>query len=787
MARGSFGFMSAAKTLTRGGRLYVHGVIGIGFAVLVTAVADLPKGPEGYYFDWLVLAALTAISGSATVKLPSIPASLSVSETFVFTSVLLFGPPAGTLTVALDGLIISLWLSKNRKEYHRLLFNIAAPAISIWVASHVFFYLAGIEPLAYGQKAVQVGDFLFPLLVFTVLFFGINSWMIAFAVALETGTSAFHIWRTNFLWLSLNFFCGASVAALLAVNVDPRHVDLTYLGAVIPLLLALYLTYRTAMGRVEDAIGHLQRVNRLHLATIETLAHAVDAKDQVTHGHIRRVQNLTTQVATALGVSDELQLRAIEASALLHDMGKLAIPEHILNKPGKLTGAEFEKMKLHASIGAEILSSIEFPYPVVPIVRHHHENWDGTGYPDGICGVDIPIGARILSVVDCFDALTSDRPYRPALTTSAALDIVLQRRGSMYDPLVVDTFVNVQGSLAALPTAQVERFTSHIASASEVPRNDAPMSNRHPLGRDSLSVLRLLELFADLAEDSWDNVADLVVHRLGHAVTLSDCAVYLYDNGMDELACYWTTGGDIGLALRDKRMKRGDGVSGWVAANRRGMINSPAALDLLSTGTATERNIGHALSTPLLDGERMVGVFTIYREDPVLFSDADQEILDSIAPAMARLVGKVRPFYSAGAIPTHDYPTAHHLDAFLRRRMASGRERTAELVLLVFQARGDGRRGESAPEMAHEAQRHLRGGDIVFVCDSDTVVCVLTSASARDATGVCQRLAELIGQLQSVRSRGLESRATIVTAPRDGTNLASLLDAADKSLAKAVA
>lgn len=778
--------MNAAKSLTSRGRLYVHGVIAIGSAVLVAAVLDLPQGPDGYNLDWLILAALTAISGSATVKLPSIPASLSVSETFVFTSVLLFGPPAGTLTVALDGLIISLWLSKNRKEVHRVLFNVAAPAISIWVASHVFFYLAGIQPLAYGGETVPISKFVIPLLVFTLLFFGINSWMIAFAVALETGTSPLRIWRTNFLWLSLNFFCGASVAALLAVNVDPRNVDLTYLGAVIPLLLALYLTYRTAMGRVEDAIGHLQRVNKLHLATIETLAHAVDAKDQVTHGHIRRVQNLTTQVAEALGVTDELQLRAIEASALLHDMGKLAIPEHILNKPGKLTAAEFEKMKLHASIGAEILSSIEFPYPVVPIVRHHHENWDGTGYPDGITGVDIPIGARILSVVDCFDALTSDRPYRPALTAAAALEIVAQRRGTMYDPLVVDTFVRVQGSLAALAPARLDRLTAQIASASEIRPQEATIDDRNSRDQDSLSVLRLLELFSDLAEDSWDNVADLVIHRLGNAVKLSDCAAYLYDGAKDELACYWATGGSTGQALRDKRMKRGEGVSGWVAANRRAMINSPIALDLLATGSSDSGSAGHALSIPLLDGERLVGVFTIYRDTPDPFSAGDHEVLESIAAGMARLIAKVRPFYGSGVPSAHDFPTAHHLDAFLRRRLSARKVGSGETVLLVLQARDEKRRG-SALEMAREAHHHLRGGDIVFVCDIDTVVCLLASATEREASSICERLVQLIGQAPGIRSRGLRPCAATVTAPKDGANLAALLDSADKRLTRAVA
>src|SRR2546426_4519323 len=165
---------------------------------------------------------------------------------------------------------------------------------------------------------------------------------------------------------------------------------------------------------------------------------AIDAKDQITHGHIRRVQAYAVGLARSIGVADEKLIKAIEAAALLHDMGKLAVPEYILNKPGKLTDTEFEKMKLHASVGADILSSIEFPYPVVPIVRHHHENWDGSGYPDGLKATDIPLGARILAVVDCFDALTSDRPYRNRMDEETALGILRERRATMYDPVVVD-------------------------------------------------------------------------------------------------------------------------------------------------------------------------------------------------------------------------------------------------------------------------------------------------------------------------------------------------------------
>ena len=198
--------------------------------------------------------------------------------------------------------------------------------------------------------------------------------------------------------------------ALLIVN-NSTTVNVTTISIVLPLLLITYLTFKSSMGRIEDANRHVEQLNRMYMSTIETLAMAVDAKDQVTHGHIRRVQEHSVDLARHMGVDDDNLIKAIEAASLLHDMGKLAIPETILNKPGKLTVAEFEVMKTHSSVGADILAAIDFPYPVVPIVRHHHENWDGSGYPDGLIGTEIPIGARILAVVDCFDALTSDRPY----------------------------------------------------------------------------------------------------------------------------------------------------------------------------------------------------------------------------------------------------------------------------------------------------------------------------------------------------------------------------------------
>lgn len=428
------------RSLALGARTFIAIVVILGFTVIGHSVHALYSTPVTS--QWFVLAALTLLTGSITVKLPSIDATISVSETFVFTSVLLFGTAAGTITVTLDALIISLWLRRRGLVFHKVLFNTTAPALSIWVAATLFFIVAGVPPLT--RNTAGLSAILPGLLVFTLVYFLLNSWLMATVVSFGDVRSPLEVWRHDFLWLCLSFLSGASVSILL-ISVS-REINLTALAVIVPLLVVSYLTYHTSMARVEDANRHVDKINHLYLSTIETLAMAIDAKDQVTHGHIRRVQEQSVSLARQMGVNDDKLIKAIAAASLLHDMGKLAVPENILNKPGKLTIAEFEIMKTHSSVGADILASIEFPYPVVPIVRHHHESWDGSGYPDGLSGTEIPIGARILSVVDCFDALTSDRPYRPRLTEGEAIAILQERRGNMYDPLVVDVFIEMHNN-----------------------------------------------------------------------------------------------------------------------------------------------------------------------------------------------------------------------------------------------------------------------------------------------------------------------------------------------------
>ena len=468
-------------SLRRHARAYIGGVIACGLFAIGHSVYVLYSHPVPS--QWFLLAALTLLSGSITIKLPSIPATLSVSETFVFTSVLLFGTAAGTITVTLDGLIISLWLQRKDLEFYKLLFNATAPALAIWISANLFFYVTGAAPLS--VRTSSIAALLPGLLVFAATYFLLNSWVMAVAISLDKMLSPFQVWRQNFLWLSLSFFSGASMAIVL-VSLN-REVNFSALVVIVPLLVISYLTYHISMGRVEDANKHVVELNRLYLSTIETLAMAMEAKDQVTHGHIRRVQSYSVFLAKQLGVNDQRVVKALEAASLLHDMGKLAIPDRILNKPGKLSTAEYEIVKLHSAVGADILAAIEFPFPVVPIVRHHHENWDGSGYPDGLAGTDIPIGARILSVVDCFDALTSDRPYRSKLPDDAALAILKNRRGTMYDPVVVDALLEIHGATVVpveRPPVETVIFTARmklgrdLTSASEDSEGNEAVFNR---------------------------------------------------------------------------------------------------------------------------------------------------------------------------------------------------------------------------------------------------------------------------------------------------------------------
>ena len=763
-------------------RAYIAAVVVLGSTTIGQSVVQLVLHRIGW--SWAILALLTLISGSATVHLPALPATVSVSETFVFTSVLLFGPAAGTLTVALDALIMSLWSFRRGHPYYKLVFNICAASFALWFAAHIYYFLSPYGPLFFTRgRPISLKSLLLPLGAFTVSYYAINTGLVSLAIALERRAALLKIWKENLVWLAVNYLGGASVAALLVTYT--HDLDYSVLVIIVPLLVVLYLTFSTSMGRVEDTNRHLSELNSLYMSTIETLAMAIDAKDQITHGHIRRVQLYAVGLAKAMGVSDDSQIRAIEAAALLHDMGKLAVPEYILNKPGPLTSAEFEKMKLHAAVGADILSAIEFPYPVVPIVRHHHENWNGTGYPDKLVGSDIPMGARILAVVDCFDALTSDRPYRPRLPDKEALRILQERRGTMYDPLVVDTFTRVHLEIAPKSEVQTPGITPLRAiteASSSTPTTSHPSEDRfEDIAASSEEMFTLFELASSLSSrmDIHDGT-ELIAKHLRRLIPSSACVFYLYDETVDELVANHASG-EHASHIKGLRIPMGQRLSGWVAANRQTVRNSDPVLDLGESARGMMPRPRSCLSTPLVSGKRLVGVLSLYSSSKDAFSEDHQRILEVVARQVSGPIFEARGAGQRRAGTLKDeltgLPNIRQLMEIMEAQRLDDELHPYCVILVQSSSDTPLTFSESIATRISIVKRALRPADLLFSTSNGEVVALLLNTERAAGSAIARRLSEAAGNHE--RANGVWTMGIgFASAPTDGGSPGDILQVA---------
>ena len=620
-------------TLTTPARVFVATVIGAGTAILMASLRTMILSPG---VSWVVLMALGIVTGTCMMKLPRIETRFSLSDALVFTSVLLLGPECAAIVAAVDALAASLRFNNRDNLFaSRTMFNMTAAAISIWLPGHAFLAIGGSAVGA--GAALGLRELTVPLLVLVAGYSLLNTGAIAVVLALTTRARVSQVWRENFAWVWVAHAWSGLVGGAIAIYVP--YVNGYSLFAILVVGAVGYATVRLYLGKVEESTGRLGKLNDLYLATIKALAMAIDAKDRVTHGHIRRVQVYAVGLAKALGVKDELTLKGIEAGALLHDTGKIAVPEHILNKPGKLNEQEYERMKSHVTIGADILSGIDFPYPVIPLVRHHHENWDGTGYPDRLVGEAIPLGARILSVVDCFDALTSDRPYRRALSTEAALDILRERSGTMYDPAVVEKFVETYPQLTALlaedePHAPAEpaETVAQVESAASVSAGAAVEDLPHLVA----SGLKL------------DEAAYVLINRLERHLPFVTAAVYAPRAADDRLEPVIVTGLHA-AEFRQSHIRLNEGLSGWVAAHGQFMVNANPALDLVGPAGTVSVPMSSALVVPFTVASGSRGALAFYADAPDAFTLDHAEVATVAASVLSRAYRVASSAAPAGA------------------------------------------------------------------------------------------------------------------------------------------
>ncbi len=510
------------RSYTLSARLFLVSVWLAGLIALLVTFVSAPVKGDNLDIPGICLAVILAIvAGGRKVQVLrssrwSEAVNISLGFLVTFVAMLTFGLRAGVLVGAVSGLSATLF--PRRQPLHQMLFNVGAIATTAWISGGVYL-------LINGRMGGDPNLRLFAALMAAAgTYFACNSCLVAVIFALCSGKSALAVWRDNFLWTAPSYLAGASCAALGQLLLHGQ--DSTLLLA-LPILAFTFQAYKLYAQKAEQKELYIQELQAgrqaladLYLSTIKSLASAIAAKDQYTHTHIQRVQNYATAVAEEMGVKG-VELEAIRTGALLHDIGKLGVPDYVLLKPGPLSTDEFEKMKRHPVIGAAILEPVDFPWPVADVVRHHHERWDGTGYPDRLAGEQIPLGARIMAVADVYDALTSERPYRPAWSQERTLDFLQAEAGVQFDPKVVAAFLKVAASTQSIQTeaepaaAAISQAHGHVTG--QIHRTASELWVLYEIGQTLNQSIPLPDRL------------ELLGRKLTSAMPGTTCAFMLYD------------------------------------------------------------------------------------------------------------------------------------------------------------------------------------------------------------------------------------------------------------------
>jgi diguanylate cyclase (GGDEF)-like protein/putative nucleotidyltransferase with HDIG domain len=783
-------------------RLYVGACIAVGASLVVLL------GPRSTFDNPLLFAVLlitSAVTSAFKVSLPLAKSgsTMSVSYAVDFAALLLLGPNETMLVAVTSAWSQCTFRMKAKNPVYRTLFSMACLAITVQAAGFAYEALGGVP----GTLAHDVPGVAKPLVAAATMYFIFNTCLIAVAVALATKQTFFAVWNQNFLWSAPSYFVGAGAAALATWAVMTSGLWIAVLA-----LAPLYLTYRTYkvyLGRIDDERRHVEEMADLHLATIEALALAIDAKDQTAQSHIRRVQVYATGIARGLGMSD-MEIQGVKTAALLHDIGKLAVPEHILSKPGPLTQEEFQKIRVHPQVGAEIISAVPFPYPVAPLILSHHERWDGKGYPQGLKGEEIPLGARILSVVDYFDALTSDRPYHKAMTFDAAVALLQQESGRALDPTVVQMFVKMMPEMAAAAET-IDHATPRRLSLESTSDLGRPAVGFQPENSKASTVFEDIalahrEIYAlyEIAQTMGTSlgVSDtmaLISSKLSNLVPFSSCALFLYNEEVETLTCRFATGTEADV-IGTMTVRGGQGLAGWVARNRRPLVNARPSAEFEAAGITTKATtLKSALVAPLVFSDRFIGTLAVYSLQPDFYTDDHRRLLDRVSEQASAVIHNSIVFEQTQedslTDPLTGLPNTRFMFMHLTRELARAERLKSEVALLVmdldsFKEINDNHGhhvGDKAlREVATVLRSAIRPYDICVRYAGDEFIVVLSGCGAEEADRKRLELQRTVDDVlfEARPGRRLPLAISVGAAiyPQDGDSYEALLATADSRM-----
>jgi diguanylate cyclase (GGDEF)-like protein/putative nucleotidyltransferase with HDIG domain len=668
------------------------------FLVTAAAIACLywSAGHAATHWDhFFVYLVVILLSAKMKFVLPGTEETVPISFPLVLLGILELSPLQAVALAVASALPLHRILRATLSPRLRIVLRTASVVVAAVLAWHT--YALSLALLSHEAAPA--------LAAAAAVYFVVNSLASASWSVVESRALPVSQWRRQFRWYIPFYLVGALLAAV-ANYVGMLFGWMTSL-LLMPLVYVAYRAYKLQLEIVRDRERYIVETEALHLRTIEGLAMAVEAKDQNTHRHLMRVRVYVAELGKAMGLSKS-QMQALATASFLHDIGKLAVPEHIINKPGKLSHEEFEKMKIHPVVGANILERVHFPYPVVPIVRAHHEAWDGSGYPDGLKGKDIPIGARILTAVDCFDALASERPYRRAMPLEEAMAFIKNRAGTQFDPAVVHLLEQRYLALEEMARRQIQEMEP-LKTDLLIDRGAAPAAGFEPeqpadgfeehdhlsrhLNADALAAksLGLIAAASQEAKALYDlsqmlgtslsthETSAMMAKRLRILIAFDCLVVYLRS---EESVKAQFIAGDLAHAFSSQHIPLGEGLSGWVAQNKRPIVNGNPTMEtnyVVESGTLTENS--SALSVPLFDSKGGIfGVLSIYSATHAAFSKDHLRILEAVQSKFSLSLENAFRFRNAEADARIDHLTqlvnmryfSQQIHAQIQRAAAAG-------------------------------------------------------------------------------------------------------------------
>jgi diguanylate cyclase (GGDEF)-like protein/putative nucleotidyltransferase with HDIG domain len=773
---------------------------------------------------WLLfggLLILTVVASRFTVPVTDVEghgqSHKSIADALIFLTAMIYGGAPAAILAGVDGYNTSRRTGKPTRRAFATASAVASTAIA------VFCYELLARAFATSTDAATVRDLaleqlLLPLCVLACVHYGLNTLASVAYSAFESGAARLRMSRESFVWTAVTQMAGAGAAALFyyARQQNGRPAFLCLGLLMIGLVYLLYRFDRLRVSELKRAeaekLRHVQEIADLHMNTIESLAIAIDAKDQTTHGHVRRTQIYALELGKRLGISDS-DLMALRAGALLHDIGKLAVPEYILNKPGKLTGAEFEKMKVHTLVGGDIVKRVGFPYPVEDIVRYHHEKWDGTGYPRGLKGEQIPMVARIISVVDFYDATRCDRPYRVGMKREDSLALLRRMANSSFDPRVVESFVSnidffdeliaeqdIQEQVQTLDPEAITAAMPDAGLAADVLGAPDESAGFRSIVEAQREVFALHEIAQTIGSSlNLQDTVTLVASKLRAIVPFDTCVIYLVDERTGKAAPAHVAGQDA-EAYAQRRVTLGEGITGWVIANARSMCNTPPELDLVGLPDEVTRQIKGVLVSPLIREDGAFGALTLYSKTRSSYTTEQVRLLESVAQHAATALNNALTFertkLSALTDPLTDLPNARSFHLMLEQRLAECERNNREpLTVLcmdldefksVNDQYGHGVGDRLLASVAAVIKRQLRQMDILARYAGDEFVAIMPMASSDVALMIAERIRAAVEtqtfNVRTGRTAQVGISIGIACFPREGETVEALITAAGQNM-----